>query len=146
MSAAVRESLTAKVLGLLLPNRAKRLILISSFIAHIQNNDHPDKELLSKINKLLKLCNSDGALLAPMVLHAKVWDNETILESLAQKNFRVSDLSEIASFNLTNTQIRTLSEQIVALTPSWLIYGSKTRIKHDLTHVFGNLNALMRTQ
>lgn len=138
-----RESLTARILGHVLPRRMKRLIFVSSFIAHIKNSTNPDKELLSKINKLLMLSSSDEALLLPVQLHQQIWHKVVLKDVLSEKNIEIDDISQIASYSFKKPQIRTLSEEIIRVIPNWLMYGSKTQIRSDLICIFQNMDTLL---
>ena len=139
-----RESLTARFLGQVLPKRMKRLIFVSSFIAHIKNSTNPDKELLSKINKLLLLSSNDDALLLPVQLHQQIWQKVVLKDVLTDKNIEIDDISQIASYSFKKPQIRTLSEEIIRVIPNWLLYGSKTQIRSDLICIFQNMDILLK--
>ena len=145
-SVSVKQTLTAKLLGTVLPNRMKRLIFISSFIAHIRDNSDSDKELIAKLNKLLQLSNSDSALELPMMLHKKIWDNITIKEIFISKNIPMDSVSEIATIKFVKPQVRVVSEEIIRLIPNWLRYGSNTQIRSDLVTLFTNMDNLLQSQ
>src|SRR5690606_9982904 len=68
-----------------LPNRTKRLIFVSSFLAHIQNCNSTDKAIISKLNTLLHLSSDDKALVWPMQLHEKIWGDIKIEKILHDK-------------------------------------------------------------
>lgn len=135
-----RESLTARILGAILPRRMKRLIFVSSFIAHLRNTNNPDRQLLAKINKLLVLTSNDEALLFPIQLHQRIWDKVELKDVLNGKSITVDDSSQISSYRFRKPQIRILSEEIIKIIPSWLMYGSKNQIRSDLICIFENLN------
>lgn len=138
------QSFTSRVLGKLLPRRMKRLIFVSSFIAHLRNTTDPDRDLLSKINKLLSLSNRDEALLLPIQLHQQIWSKVFLKEVFQEKSINFDDISQIASFKFHKPQIRTLSEEIIKVIPSWLMYGSRNQVKNDLVCIFENMGVLFQ--
>lgn len=137
-----RETLTARLLGKLLPNRIKRLIFISSFIAHIKNTKNPDKHLLSKINRLFSLSRDDDAMLLPFKLQERIWHTVALKEVLQEKSIVTDNISQVADYRFVKPQIRTLSEDIIKIIPGWLKYGSNNQIRSDLIIVFKNTEDL----
>lgn len=140
------EASVPEILGKVLPRRAKRMIFVSSFIAHIQNCQTSDKTLLNKLNLLMQLSADDNALDLPMRLHNRIWGNIQIEEILRDKNLAVSSIDEIVHMEFVTPQIRTISEQIVKATPEWLKYDSNTKMRADLIKLFKNLGELLQPQ
>lgn len=138
-----RETLFTKVIGKLLPDRMKRVIFISSFIANINDCKNPDKVLLTKINNLLTLCSGDGGMVFPMQMHSKIWNEDLVKEVFINKDFDITSLKEIAAYSFSKGQARSLSEELVKNTPSWLKYSSNTKMKLDLVKVLVNLKQLI---
>lgn len=143
-SSTTSETMTAWLLGKILPNRIKRLIFISSFIAHIKNTTNPDKTLLLKINKLFSLSRDDEAMLLPFRLQDRIWESIALKEILQEKSIVVDDVSQIAEYRFVKPQIRTLSEDIIKIIPRWLKYGSNNQIRSDLITMFKNTDALFQ--
>lgn len=142
---ALEESIP-NVLGKVLPKRAKRMIFVSSFIAHIQNCRPSDKTLLSKLNLLMQLSADDNALDLPMRLHNRIWGNIQVEEILRDKNLALTSIDEIVHMQFITPQIRTISEEIVKATPEWLKYDSNTKMRADLIKLFKNLGELLQPQ
>lgn len=138
------ENLIPTLLGKLLPKRAKRIIFVSSFIAHIQNCQNPDKTLLNKLNLLLELSGDYNALDLPMRLHNKIWGNIEISKILEDKNISIFSSDQVVQVEFLTSQIRTVSEQIVKATPEWLRYDSNTKMRSDLIKLFKNLGDLLQ--
>lgn len=139
---------TIGVLNTLLPDRIKRMIFISSLAAHIKEVSNPDKVLIGKLNKLLELSSSDGALKLPMSAHQRIWHNlepNTIYASTRQSDSPLTSLSELQSHRLPPQQLRIVSEQIIKFTPDWLRYGSNRQIRSDLMRLFSNMGELSTT-
>lgn len=147
MSTVVKsESLSARILGKILPNRIKRLIFISSFIAHIKNTQNPDKDLLTKINTLFSLSSDADAMMLPIKLQQRIWHTVALKEVLQDKSIVVDDVGQISSYKFVKPQIRTLSEDIIKIIPKWLKYGSNNQIRSDLITVFKNTDQLFQKQ
>lgn len=139
----ILERIVPSLLGKMLPKRAKRMIFVSSFLAHIQNNCQSNKTLLSKLNMLMKLSSDDNALDLPMRLHNKIWGNIQIVDILREKNIDVTSIDEIVYMEIFSSQVRTVSEQIVKAAPEWLRYDSNTKMRADMVMLFKNLNKLL---
>lgn len=140
------EESVPNILGRVLSKRVKRMIFVSSFIAHIQNCRQSDKTLLSKLNLLMQLSADDNALDLPMRLHNRIWGNIQVEEILRDKNLELSSIDEIIHMEFVTPQIRTISEEIVKATPEWLKYDSNTKMRADLIKLFKNLGELLQPQ
>jgi hypothetical protein len=142
------EQSVPNILGRVLPKRVKRMIFVSSFIAHIQNcrQSNSNKTLLSKLNLLMQLSADDKALDLPMRLHNRIWGNIHVEEILRYKNLEITSIDEIVHMEFATPQIRTISEEIVKATPEWLKYDSNTKMRADLIKLFKNLGELLQPQ
>lgn len=134
------------ILGKVLSKRTKRIIFVSSFIAHIQNCQSSNKTLLSKLNTLMELSSDDNALDLPMRFHNRIWANAQIDEIFREKNLQLLSINEIVHMEFSSPQIRTMSEQIVKTTPDWLKYDSNTKMRADLIKLFKHLGDLLQPQ
>lgn len=140
-----KESLIARLIGKMLPDRMKRIIFVSSFVAHIKDCKNPDKELLNKINTLLTLSQGDEALAFPMMLHSKIWDKVELKEIFISKNIQIDDIHQIAEYKFIKNQVRLVSEELVKKTPRWLRYSSNTQMRSDLMKVLYSMENLLQT-
>ena len=140
------EDSVPNILGRVLPKRVKRMIFVSSFIAHIQNCRQSDKTLLNKLNILMQLSADDNALDLPMRFHNRIWDNIHIEEILRDKNLEITSIDKIIHMEFVTPQIRTISEEIVKATPERLKYDSNTKMRADLIKLFKNLGELLQPQ
>lgn len=116
-----------------LPNRMKRLILLSSLYAKINSVSEPDKAIALKLNQVLSLSKSHEALLFPMQLGNRLWRDSIKVECGNSKSLKINSFSEIAIASLTRTEMRIVSDQILKTIPQWLKYGSNRQMKQDLT-------------
>jgi hypothetical protein len=138
------ESLITRLIGKVLPDRMKRIIFVSSLVAHINDCKNPDKELLSKINTLLTLSGERGALVLPMKMHSQIWDKVELIEVFTSKNIPIDDIHQIAEYKFVKNQARLVSEELVKRTPRWLRYASNTQMRSDLIKVFNNMENLLQ--
>jgi hypothetical protein len=138
-SASGFSNITKTILEKTLPDRMKRLIFISSFLAHIHKCRKSDDALISKLNELLELSGDKNALVLPMQLHDKIWSDVKLDQILNNKSVRLSSFDEIASYEFLSTKLRIVSEEIVEATPAWLKYSSKTKMRSDLITLFKSL-------
>lgn len=140
------DGLIKKLVGALLPDRMKRIIFISSFVAHIQDCTKPDKDLLSKINKLLLLSQDDITLFAPMKIHSQIWNSIELKEIFISKNIQIDDIHQIAEYKFVKNQARLVAEELVKKTPRWLRYVSNTQMRSDLVKILNNMENLLQPQ
>ena len=127
----------------ILPNRIKRLIFLSTFIAYIQGSDKPDKELACKINQLLSLAHRDNAILTPPILQKKIWSNIIPRDKvIGEAGIALRELTEVAGIEVYTAQARYISNRIIDNIPQSLRYGSNRRIRHDLMTLLINLPKL----
>lgn len=133
------EGFSSKLLNSILPNRIKRLLFISSFIAHIKKIDKPTTQLTEKINTLFNLSNDSRSICFPMRIEKHIWANIELDELFSAKN--IVTVSEITK---SKSQARIISEEIVRRMPNWLRYGSNTAIKSDLVAVLINIDNLVQ--
>lgn len=139
-----KPTITGRFLGKILPNRTKRLIFVSSFIAHIQVCEHADRNLIAKINRLLHLSDDDFALFLPMQYHEKIWSKLNVEQLLHDKGFAISNFNQIAEIEYMSPKVRTLCEDIIKLMPEWLKYASNTQMRSDLIKLFKNIGDLVQ--
>lgn len=126
-----------------LPNRFKRMIFLSSFMAYIQGTTSPDKELICKLNQLLKLSSSDSSVMVPPLLNQRIWAGIVSRdEPLGRTGVVLSQLAEVQDYKMFTGQARSVSDRIIKNTPSWLKYGSNNQIRNDLTILLTNVNRL----
>lgn len=134
-----KDTLCSKFLNSILPNRIKRLLFISSFIAHIKKIHKPTTDLTEKINTLFNLSNDSRSISFPMRIEKHIWANIQIDELFSTRN--ITTVSEIIKHK---PQTRIISEEIVKRMPNWLRYGSNTTIKSDLVSVLNNIDKLVQ--
>lgn len=127
------------VLKNVLPDRAKRLMLLSSLHARIATDAHPDKEIARKLNEVFALSSSDEALLFPMQLRERLWREPINVSCGVSNPVEVKDFRDIASMTFTKSQVRIVSDQILKTVPGWLQYGSKRQMKQDVVALLSNL-------
>ena len=132
------------LLDKVLPDRTKRLIFFSSFLAHIQICDYSDKSLINRLNLLLNLSKDDSALVFPMHLHNQIWSKLHIDKILEEKGIDITDVNQISKIEFMSPKVRTLSEDIIKVMPDWLRYDSNTRMRSDLIKLFKNIGDLIQ--
>lgn len=139
------QTLSGRILEKILPDRTKRLIFVSSFLAHIQICDSSDRNLISKLNLLLDLSADDNALVLPMQWHERIWSDVHVDKILHDKGIEISNINQILEIEFMSPKVRTLSEDIIKAMPKWLKYDSNTRMRSDLIKLFRNIGDLLQT-
>lgn len=134
---SLRNALVRAV-GKMLPNRTKKLILLSSLHAKINSVSRPDRAIARKLNQTMALSTSYDALLFPMQLGTRFWKSSISVECGGINQIKIEDLGDIALTRLTKAQMRIVSDQILKIVPDWLMYGSKRQMKQDLTKMLAS--------
>lgn len=134
-----REVLVRLVLGKLLPNRMKRLFLISSLHAKINAVSKPDRAIAQKLNQTMALGSDPESLIFPMKLGNKFWKNNSLEVEVGNTNqIKIHDLAQITTTNLTKAQVRIVADQILKIVPVYLMYDSKRKMKQDITQLLAS--------
>lgn len=117
------KSMFAGMLGSSLPDRAKKLILITSITARAKETQTLDYETLRKLNSLMDLACSEDAMKWPASLSKAIWDGKIPIDALAV-------LSK--GYPLPESVIGDLVQQIKSCVPQWLRYGREGDLDADL--------------
>lgn len=146
----VVTAVKVKVIGSLSPSD-KRIIVLSSLVGNIKKLDfsdinkvEPSKELLTKIDELLKLTKYDqGAMLAPMWLAGSMWEKINEQGIRLGKDVVIRDLNEIASYTLTAPKCNFIARQLARMIPEHLKYDSNNKISTDIGILIANMDKIL---
>ena len=119
-----------------LPRRIKRLIMTASIAGMLQETDTPDKILISKLNKALRL-DYQSAWLLPMRASSLIWKNSGS-ESIALWKERVQ-ICNLGHCQLDQAEESAAVSWFLSHMPKWLRYGSDQLMTHDIQQVFRQL-------
>lgn len=138
-------SLGTWLLNKTLSSSIKRLIVLSSFAAHIRDLNKPDDETLEKLNQIMALSSDAKAMLFPMKLHSRIWSRFDH-QKLEEIGFAFNDPHAITTENISNSQIRILIKQVINSLPQWLVYQSHEEMRKDFYHLLTTLDVLKPVQ
>ena len=120
------------ILNFILPDRTKRLILLSSLASALNHCDSLDKQTIRKLNALLSLAYNDEAMYFPISISDMIWHNVDLISLETQSaNLNVDE----SIISLTKT------EYILNHIPTWLKYGTYENIKKDVLQIL-NTNSI----
>lgn len=132
-----------KFLGEFLPNKIKRMIFLSSFLAYVQGTKSPDEVLVRKLNQLLQLSRNDKSAMAPQLINQRIWAGIISRdEPVGNTGVTLCKLTEVQDYKIFTSQARSVSDRIIKNTPEWLKYGSNKQIRDDLIELLTNINKL----
>ncbi len=117
------QSLTTKILTRALPDRTKRLVLLSSLYAWLCNTTQFDDKTINKLNKIMELSSQDSALKFPMQLSSVIWHGDGNSTQL----YPAPQLDE-----------ETMINQILARVPKWLKYSDDRSVSQDIIKLLAN--------
>ncbi len=117
------------LLGLLLPNKIKRITYLTSLHARLVRDGVFQQELLSKVNQALHLAKDDKALEFPAHMHHRLWEDERIRPLFAHADFS-------QQVCLPFDEAKRISEELVDMTPRWLRYAQYQDMVVDTLKLF----------
>lgn len=118
-----------KVLSKVIPDRTKRLVMLSSLYANLCNKTNFNSNTISKLNKIMALSSDDKALEFPMHISSAIWHGDhgrTILHDSSSQQLSVHDLIE----------------KIISTMPQWLVYSDKEIVSQDIAKLLANRSKL----
>lgn len=110
---ALCSDLFYEILETVIPNRTKRLIMISSLCPVVAKKDLND-EYLALLNTQLSLCREEDALKLPLTMSQSIWSKVPIEDEEIEKN-----PGQVA-------------QRIVTNVPEWLKYDKDTVILDEI--------------
>lgn len=127
---ATRSTLL-RVMVKAIPAGYKRLILMSSLIAYLTDNDKPEESFIRNLDKALKLSRGgENALEFPVRLSKVFWGNREVfhreIEVLANRQALLIDKERAAI-------------SIVQRIPQYFIYESPQRVVDDIVSYFNSV-------
>lgn len=137
------------LLDKLLPNFAKRTILLSSLVGCIVDiprsidviDDKETISLVNKLNNLFNLSKSTVGLASPMIIHHLVWHGlfkETLI--FTRTKLEITSLADLSKHKLNTVEKRIVANKVLDSIPKWLRYNSRNKIRADLITLFDNVD------
>lgn len=119
------------LLGIVLPNRGKRLMVLTSLHARLVRDGVFHEETLSKLNQSLYLASSEKALELPASVYKQLWDAEQLKSIMKDIDGQYD-----GETCLLYDDAKKVSQSIIPLIPSWLRYDSNERMLQDVVNLF----------
>ena len=120
------------IIGKVLPNNTKRIVLLSTLAANIVDIKYGDDEIIHKLNDLLLLCNDDNALKLPITLSKVIW--------------KYDDTGELSNiyyrYNNSTFIVKGIVTKIISKIPKWLMYDNTDIVKIDIEELLNACNTL----
>lgn len=108
-----------EVLEAVIPNRTKRLIVLSSLCPKLISRSDLTQEYLALLNTQLSLCREEEALKLPMAMSDQIWPiNPVTIEN---------------DNNLSDSEYDIFARRILEKIPEWLRYDRDTVIASELS-------------
>ena len=105
----------------ILPSKAKRMFYLTSAMAVITNNRSPDRSMLEKLNKPLKLGYEPNSMLFSAYIGFDIW-----------KTLSVEEQAQLQLSQMDETQMWKVSMLFAQKCPDWLQYGSNQLMITDI--------------
>jgi hypothetical protein len=128
MRSLIHKFLSA-LLSKLLPDRTKRLVMLSSLYALVYGVTSFDSKMINKLNQIMNLSSADKALEFPMQLSSVIWrgvDGQTVTYS-----------------SLNAYGIDEIILKIMDKIPQCLVYSDRQSILTDISRLFTEGNNLI---
>ena len=119
------------LLGILLPSKAKRIFMMTTLHAQLVEDGVFTEETLKKLNETMDLARSDDALTYPAYFHSFVWGDQRLPDV-------IHDIvgPHAPDSCIPYTEAKRVGESILAMAPSWLVYGGKDEMLRDIVQLF----------
>ena len=121
--------------------RFKRMIFLSSVLGLLENIQTPDKEMMSKLNEILKLAHNNDAIAFPMYIRSFLWRNCDV-ETCLSVDGRQVPLTELSGSRMTTANYLALARYLINSAPKWMVYGSEQAVAQDLEILFKSVPKL----
>ena len=118
----------------ILPSKAKRMFYLTSAMAVITNNRSPDRTVLEKLNKPLKLGYDPNSMLFSAYIGFDIW-----------KTLSVEEQAQLQLSQMDESQMWKVSVLFAEKCPDWLQYGSNQLMItdiHDLISIIMQLKSV----
>lgn len=119
------------LLGLILPRRGKRIILLTTLHARLVRDGVFHEETMCKLNASLHLASSEKALALPASIYGSVWSAEQLKAIMKE-----IDGNYDGETCLLYSDARRVGESIIELTPRWLKYDNPDEMLNDVLSLF----------
>lgn len=116
-----------------LPPRLKRIVFIGLMLGVFNEKEHPDAELISKINDSLRLADNPRAYELPLAVQNIIWTDFHFNGLKIRTTF--ADGKEV----LTSESKTAICKHIISNLPDWIKYASSARIYNDLLKLINQI-------
>jgi hypothetical protein len=130
---ALWRLLVGKLLTVFLPERMKRMMLVSSLAAYISRQKELDLVVLTRLNEDFKLCTLEEALYFPVAINSLLWHGRMISE-ISKEMFSRNDVSE--------GKLTVIAQRIKASVPCWLRYD-ELQLSADIKHLLKDRHSVL---
>ena len=113
-----------------LPNRLKRLVVLSCISAKVSEAVNLDNATLKKINDLFGLCGSEKAMELPILCREIIWNGQVMCD--------VSRLISLDGKIEQEVVVQSTVDNILSTMPDWLQYGRLGDTQKDLETLLRN--------
>lgn len=124
-----------------IPVRMKRAMFLASLTAHIKKLTTQDEQVLSRLNALMELCDTQAAMRLPVTYESSIWGSFKA-DDLRSLNINANSLAEVNFPALRASQARALAKRFMAHAPKYLHYGSNKTMQSDVMKLFRSMNDL----
>lgn len=130
---ALFQHIGCRLLTMCLPERMKRMMVISSLTAYILRMEELDSDVIKRLNEVFKLCSLDEAMQFPILLNTLLWHNRHIGEVAR---------SLMSDENVTEGKLTVLTQRIKSSVPQWLKYND-AQLHDDVSYLLHHRKDMM---
>lgn len=113
--------------------KTRRAVMLASAYAYILGKDEFDQATLERLNETLKLANNTDSLGFPVKVSKWVWQDAG--QNIPISRGAIVNVLDIPDIQLTEKDIREISEDLVRRSPTWLRYGQGDRMSSEFFSV-----------
>lgn len=119
------------LMGALLPEKGKRVILLTSLHNKLVQKGVFESETLEKLNSTLCLADSERTLNLPPSFIGRVWDEDKLSQIFVD-----IETAHTQDSCLIYADAQKVADKIVSLAPAWVRYGSADEMVRDTLGLF----------
>ena len=119
-----------------LPDSAKRALLIGSLAAVATKRTKHDQQFVQSVNRLLHLTTNEQALNAPVQMSSYIWSNSENIDL---------EVDAIEHQMLKDAELRECARRVAASIPEWFLYDDRETVAGEILELFQHRNELVFT-
>lgn len=122
----------------ILPARVKRMMFVTTITGLMRQITDPNEELIARLNDVFKAVHYQGTISATMRVKAIIWRKINPTVELNGRSVTIAGLDKMV---LTDDETEQVASYFASNVPSWMRYGSRELMIHDVKEVMHQMHS-----